>query len=98
LAGHGGGHVGHAGHAGHAGHVGQAGRIGHVGRSYGANYYRGFYRRNWALRNWNPIYGTYIYTDPGVPGTYYYSEVVKLYYPVDLLWVPMIGAVTVQPR
>jgi len=98
-AGHGGGHGGGhaAGHGGHGVHVGHGGHVG-VGRAYGVNYYRGFYRRTWAVRTWNPIYRTYYYTNPGVPGTFYYSEVDKLYYPIDRLVVTPSGTVVVEPR
>jgi len=91
-SGHGGGHAaGHGGHVGHVGHVG-------IGRAYGVNYNRGFYWRTWAVRAWNATYNHYIYTDPGVPGTFYYSEVDKLYFPIDRLVVTPSGTVVVQPR
>jgi hypothetical protein len=82
-----------AGHGGHAGHAGY-----HAGHPYSVHYHRGFYRKTWAVRTWNATYNRYIYADPGVQGTFYYSEVEKLYFPIDRLVVPSIGAITVQPR
>jgi hypothetical protein len=73
-------------HGGPGGHSG-FGRPGVPARG-AAHVYRGFYRANWANRTWNRTYGRFIYSHPSLPGSYYYSEPDKLYYPISMLEMP----------
>jgi hypothetical protein len=88
-------HGGHGGH-GHAGH-GHAGHHGHVAH-HTVNRHRGIVRTTWATKTWNATHRRYFYTDPAVSGTYYWSEIDKLYYPIDLLPALPTGTIIVTPR
>jgi hypothetical protein len=78
------------GHGGHGGHGGP-GRPGVHGHGVG-HVHPGFHRANWGNRTWNRTYGRFIFSDPGLPGSYYYSETDKLYYPISMLEVPQGAA------
>jgi hypothetical protein len=96
--GHGGhGHGGRGGH-GRGFHRGGYGRGFHRGHDwgYGRGYARGYgrwgygyrgglYRRYWANRVWSNLYGCYVYSDPAVVGTYYWSAPDAVYYPISRL-------------